>query len=373
MTWVAWRQFRTQALVTLGLLVAFAALLIPTGLHLHDIYNSVGGAACTRANDCNVIAGHDKVLAVLIPVALLVIPAVIGMFWGAPLVARELESGTYRLAWTQSVTRRRWLLTRIAIVGLAALVVAGLASWLVTWWFVPLDHLNMNRFDTGVFSERGIVSIGYAGFAFALGVAAGALARRTVPAMLATLFGFIAVRVVFTLWIREHLLPSRHVLRPLTFGEGVGFLASPGSVTLSAQTPTVPNGWGLSATFVDRAQHPIGASQLHELVVRNCPALASGPPSNPAGIAKTAAGLNGEVFEPCLAALSKHVQLLWTYQPAGHYWPMQWIELGVYLVAGLALLGVALWRVGGFARRHKAVGGVPDEPRAEGRALEVAG
>jgi hypothetical protein len=372
MTWVAWRQFRTQALVTAGLLLAFAAVLIPTGLHLHDIYNSVGGSHCAPHEGCSAVAGHDKVLATLIPVALLAIPAVLGMFWGAPLIARELETGTYRLAWTQSVTRRRWLLTRIAIVGLAALLVSGLASWLVTWWFVPLDHLNMDRFEMGVFSERAIVSIGYAGFAFALGVAAGALARRTVPAMLATLFGFIAVRVVFTLWIRQHLLPAKHVLRPLTFGEGIGFLASPGSFTLAAQTPNVPNGWGLSSTFVDRARHPMSAEQLHDLIDRTCPALAHGPPQNPAGIGKTAAGLNGEVFEPCLAALSKHVQLLWVYQPASHYWPMQWLELGIYLAAGLALLGVAAWRVGAFKRR-KAVVGAPQEPSAEGRALEVAG
>ena len=219
MTWVAWRQFRTQALVTFGLLAAFAVFVLVTGLHLRDVYDSLGGAHCDRRHDCTVAAPRRKAAGDLLALALLAIPALLGMFWGAPLLARELESGTFRLAWTQSVTRRRWLSVRVALVGVAALAVAGLASWLVSWWFAPLDAVNMNRFGLGVFSMRGIVAIGYAGFAFGLGVAAGALARRTLPAMAATLFGFIAARIVFTFWVRQHLLPSRHTLLPLTFGK----------------------------------------------------------------------------------------------------------------------------------------------------------
>jgi hypothetical protein len=187
MTWLAWRQFRTQALVTLGLLAALAVLVIVTGLHLRDVYDSLGGAHCTARKDCAELTAHDRTLASLLGPALLAIPALLGMFWGAPLVARELESGTFRLAWTQSVTRRRWLSVRVALVGVAALAVAGVASWLVTWWFAPLDAVNLNRFDPSVFTTRGVVAIGYAGFAFALGVAAGALTRRTLPAIGATL------------------------------------------------------------------------------------------------------------------------------------------------------------------------------------------
>ena len=228
MIWVAWRQFRTQALVTLGLLAAFAVVVLVTGLHLRDVYSSLGGAQCSARNDCTALGAHDKALADLLGPALLVIPALLGMFWGAPLVARELESGTFRLAWTQSITRRRWLSTRVALVGVAALAVAGLASWLVSWWFEPLDAVNMNRFDPGVFTARGTVAIGYAAFAFALGVAAGALTRRTLPAMAATLVGFVATRIVFTFWVRPHLLPTKAVLVPVTFGNGVGFVAAVG-------------------------------------------------------------------------------------------------------------------------------------------------
>ena len=219
MIWVAWRQFRTQALVTLGLLAAFAVLVLVTGLHLRDVYSGLGGGHCSARQDCTALGDHDKALADLLGPALLAIPALLGMFWGAPLIARELESGTYRLAWTQSVSRRRWLSIRVAVVGVAALAVAGLASWLVSWWFAPLDAVNMNRLDPSVFTARGTVAIGYAGFAFAFGVAAGTLTRRTLPTMAVTLVGFIAARIAFTLWVRPHLLATKHVLLSLTQGQ----------------------------------------------------------------------------------------------------------------------------------------------------------
>lgn len=111
MIWLAWRQFRTQALATLGLFAALAVLVLVTGLHLRHVYDSLGGVHCTA------LSGHDTALADVLGPALLAIPALLGMFWGAPLVAREFESGTYRLAWTQSVTRRRWLSVRVALVG----------------------------------------------------------------------------------------------------------------------------------------------------------------------------------------------------------------------------------------------------------------
>jgi ABC-type transport system involved in multi-copper enzyme maturation permease subunit len=132
MTWVAWRQFRTQALVTLALLAAFTVLVVVTGLHMRDIYNSLGGTRCLARGGCLALGGYEKALSDVLGPTLLAIPALLGMFWGAPLVARELESGTYRLAWTQSVTRRRWLSVRVALVGGAALAVAGLVSWLVS-------------------------------------------------------------------------------------------------------------------------------------------------------------------------------------------------------------------------------------------------
>lgn len=349
MIWVAWRQLRTQALVTFGLLAAFAVLVLVSGLDLRDVYRSFGDTHCSADRVCSapLLTGIDKPLTGLLGPALLAIPALLGMFWGAPLVAREFETGTYRLAWTQGVTRRRWLSVRVALVGVAALIVAGLASWLVSWWFAPIDQVNMNRLDPGVFTARGIVAIGYAGFAFALGVATGALVRRTLPAMAATLLGFIATRLAFTFWARPHLLTPTHVLLPVTQGQVVGFLARPGpsgplDVHLVTGLPTIANAWPISATLVDRARHVLSPTQLHDLLVRHCPTIAAGLPQNgSAGATQSPAG----AFSTCLHALSPHMQLLVSYLPASHYWQLQAAETAIFLAVALLLVSATIWLI----------------------------
>jgi hypothetical protein len=144
-----------------------------------------------------------------------VVPALLGIFWGAPLLARELETGTHRLAWNQSVTRTRWLTTKLAIVGGVAAATAGLLSWAVTSWAHHIDQATGDRITPGLFGARGIVPIGYALFAFVLGVTAGMLIRRTVPAMAATLAIYGAVVISMQEWIRAHLLPALHTTSPL--------------------------------------------------------------------------------------------------------------------------------------------------------------
>jgi hypothetical protein len=370
MIWVAWRQFRTPALVTLGLLAAFAVLVLVTGLHLRDVYNSLGGAHCAARTDCTTLGAHDKALVDLLGPALLAIPALLGMFWGAPLIARELESGTYRLAWTQSVTRRRWLSVRVALVGVAALAAAGVASWLVSWWFAPLDAVNMNRFDPSVFTERGTVAIGYAGFAFALGVAAGALTRRTLPAMAATLLGFAGARVAVTFWVRPHLLSATKVLVPVTFGNGVGFVSSASGVSIVPNLSPIPNAWVISAALVDRAHHAVSAAQLHGLLVRACPAIAAGLPQPIGSAPKGPKGPAGGAVLACEQRLSHHLQQLVTYQPPGHYWPLQALETGIFLAVAFALIGATIWRVGRRGARKPAAG-EPGERTADPVAAET--
>ena len=142
MIWLTWRQFRVQALALLIPLAALAVALIWTEPGLAHLYSAKGLNRCAVPGDCGqrTAAFLAEVQASKYPVgyflggaALYLVPAVIGAFWGAPLIARELEAGTFRLAWNQSVTRTRWTLVKLALVGLTAMAIAGLASVLVSW------------------------------------------------------------------------------------------------------------------------------------------------------------------------------------------------------------------------------------------------
>lgn len=158
MTWLAWRQLRTSAVATFAALLALAVTLAVTGPQLVHLYDTTV-KPCSSIGDCNgataAFAAKYNFLQQLLTIIIQVAPALLGLFWGPPLVARELETGTYRLAWTQSVTRTRWLTTKLAVSAVAIAVLAGLLSLAVTWWYAPLDTVVADRFDSSLFGARG--------------------------------------------------------------------------------------------------------------------------------------------------------------------------------------------------------------------------
>src|SRR3954451_13709403 len=203
---LALRQFRTSAWTAGVGLAAVAAAVLATRPHL--------AAAATSARRVCGSDAHCPALAALVldnaasraVVGLLVIlaPALIGAFWGAPLIAREFEAGTHRLVWAQSISRNRWLVVQLAVVATAPVLATSLLSALVTWWSGPVDRAAAAVYDT--FDQRDVVPIGYALFALAFGVTAGLLVRRTLPAMALTLAGLLTARILVTEWIRPLLI-----------------------------------------------------------------------------------------------------------------------------------------------------------------------
>jgi ABC-type transport system involved in multi-copper enzyme maturation permease subunit len=118
-------QFRIQAITAAAVTAAFAVLLAVTGPHLASMYAADGLGSC-HGSSClsmatyftgSLATGPYGVLFLLSTGIILLAPAVIGLFWGAPLIARELETGTAALAWNQSVTRTRWLALALALAG----------------------------------------------------------------------------------------------------------------------------------------------------------------------------------------------------------------------------------------------------------------
>jgi ABC-type transport system involved in multi-copper enzyme maturation permease subunit len=189
MTWLVWRQHRNQAYLAAAALAAFAVLLLVTGRQMASQYHSAltsCAASHTCGNLANTLTLGTPGLSVLVTLTV-VVPCLLGVFWGGPLVARELETGTSQFAWMQSITRSRWLTIKVGWALLAAAAWGDAVAALVTWWSSPVNALNHQNFQPSQFDIQGIVPVGYALFAVALGIAAGTLLRRTLPALAVTI------------------------------------------------------------------------------------------------------------------------------------------------------------------------------------------
>jgi hypothetical protein len=210
MTWVVWRQHRNQAYFAAAALAAFAVLLLVTGRQMASHYQSAL-TSCTASHGCGNLANTlilgTPVLFLLVTLTV-VVPCLLGVFWGGPLVARELETGTSQFAWMQSITRSRWLTVKAGWVLLAAAAWGGAVSALVTWWSSPVNALKHQNFQPGQFDIQGIVPVGYALFAVSLGIAAGALVRRTLPALAITVGVFTFLRLVIGQDLRSHYMTA---------------------------------------------------------------------------------------------------------------------------------------------------------------------
>jgi ABC-2 family transporter protein len=322
MTWLVWRQHRNQAYLAAAALAAFAVLLLVTGRQMASQYHSaltLCAASHTCGNLANTLTLGTPVLFLLVTLTL-VVPCLLGVFWGGPLVARELETGTIQFAWMQSITRRRWLTVKVGWALLAAAAWGGAVSALVTWWSSPINALNHQNFQPGQFDIQGIVPVGYTLFAVALGIAAGTLLRRTLPALAITIGVFTFLRLVIGQDLRSHYMTAL----TMTFN----FL----------QGPALPKGsyWLVSGGVVGPGGQ-VASSQAH-----GGPGISFGGVSVPIGDMPSACRalvFQGPLkFGSCLAAHG--YRGLITYQPASRYWAFQGIETGIFVLLAAALIAV---------------------------------
>jgi hypothetical protein len=316
MTWLTWRQFRIPAASVYAGLVAIFVVLAITGPQL------VG-----RTN----FADQDMLFGGTILVMYL-LPAVIGVFWGVPMITREVEAGTHSLVWNQTITRKRWLTTKMGFGVLAAMIAAALLSTAVSWWASPIDAMSaadqdnalLSRISPTVFVARGIAPVGYAAFAFVLGVAVGIVLRRTVAAMAVTLVLFAAVMVAVPFLVRPYLLPatdetvaiSASNIRQIT-GNNQGVVES-----IGVQHPA--GSWELTNETVDPAGNAV--FPLPDFVQQCLP--------KPGGDVIP----DHRTITECMAQLNDHgYRQHLTYQPGSNFWPLQWIETGFFLALSALL------------------------------------
>src|SRR5881394_1970310 len=188
MFWASWRLQRTETLIAAGILALIAALLVRTGLNMASAYHHDGLSACLGQNPSDACdqaihgfaARFDGLKNLLAWFTL--VPGVIGVLFAAPFIL-ELENGTTRLAWTQSITRRRWITCKLAVIVGVALVAVLVLTLAMTWWHAPFVRLH-GRMESSVYDSEGIVPFAYTLFALGLALAVGAVWRRTVPAVI---------------------------------------------------------------------------------------------------------------------------------------------------------------------------------------------
>jgi len=331
MIWLTWRQFRTQAAVAFGAIVVILAALAATGPHLVHGYEAHGEKLLDG------LGGLDTNLYLITVLVLLVLPALIGMFWGAPLVTRELDAGTHRLAWTLT-TRTRWLAAKLGLIGLAATVASGLLGLAVTWWAGPIDKaiaarngapgpgfLLFPRLAPEVFDSRGIVPIGYAAFFFVLGVTIGIVVGRTLPAMAILGVLFVAVQITMAMTVRPHLTAPARLTTTIT-NHNLMNINMFNHVTVTIDEP---GAWLASQRTVDAAGRPAAV---------------------PSWIVDCVGGATRE-RQACFTKLADlgYRQRV-TYHPAGSFWTIQLYETVLYLGFALLLAGLCTWWVRRLSR-----------------------
>jgi hypothetical protein len=309
MAWVTWRQHRSQLVAVLGLLVVLAAAAFGTNLPIRAAYHRDALSEClppAARSGCDIIVRHfesqfDSWVAAVRGLA--VLPALAGLFVGAPLLARELEQGTHRFAWTQGVTRRRWLLSKTALLAAVTLVAGALVSVVVMWWRSPFDTLE-GRIAPSGFDIEGLVVPAYALFALAVGVLAGLVFRRTVAAMTATLVVFAATRLIVLL-LRPHFMAPLH------------------RIVVGTDSARLTGDWVLSDTLVDAGARQITAGR-EDLAVLH---------AQQAGI------------DPHTYLVTLGWKRVISYQPAGRFWAFQVIEAGLFVALAAAVVLATLWLV----------------------------
>jgi hypothetical protein len=342
MIWLVWRQHRHQALFALLGLAALAAFLVPAGIQMHTAFKQAGLDDCLPAAarvefvhqglGPNADQANDRVRAcqelaerfagrfgsrATVGILLWFLPLFAGLFWGAPLVAREIEHGTHRLVWTQGVTRRRWALVKFGLVGGGVALVAACYALLVTWWRGPLDQTTGQRFSWPLFDLEGPVLVGYTMFALALGVFAGVLTRKTQTAMAITLAGFLAIRLPVGLLARPRFLAPQERTFPVAGTAAPNQLSGDwilGAGVYDAQG-TLRTGGTSGATFGDSVQAVCGT-----------------PPDAPPD----------PLLEQCLANYGPGAYNLQLFHPADRYWLFQGIETALFVVLAVLLLLAAV-------------------------------
>jgi len=291
MIWVSWRQHRGQATASLGLLTALSVFAILVSTSMRTAFSHDGLAAClahSAGTSCPAaisafMNSFDSMVNISSWAVLFVVPGLIGVIAGAPLLGRELELGTWRLAWSQTVPRTRWLAAQLTLVTSGLVLLGAVITAVIAWYREPMDRLT-GHFINRAYDFEGLVLTAYILAAFGFAVLAGLLLRRTVAAMVAAFGPWLVIRLVVEFWLRPRFQA------PLTLRQSCahGCHATMGLDTVPPQTGHIGD-WVLSVS--------VNAGK----------------------------------------------QVVTTYQPGSRFWHFQLIEAGLFVALTAAALSATIW------------------------------
>ncbi len=229
MIWVSWRQHRSQAIACLGVLAALTAYAILLGTSMRTAFSHDGLTGClarSQGTSCQAaVSAFTGKFGIEVNIAfwsvLLIAPGLIGVLIGAPLIARELEFGTWRLAWSQTVPRTRWLVTKLALVTGGLVLLGAAMTAVITWYRAPMDRLT-GHLAGNIYDFEGLVLTAYILCAFGFAVLAGLLLRRSIPAMIVAFIPWLAIRLAVEFVLRPHFLAPLTTTVDCTHGCGMG-------------------------------------------------------------------------------------------------------------------------------------------------------
>jgi hypothetical protein len=209
MLWVTWRQHRGLVISVLAIFIVAVIAMVKAGLQIHHddamlmACHPAASPVCQQLGDR--FFGTDWHLAQVIHVAMLSAPVLLAMFAGPPILAGELENGTFRYAWTQGIGRVRWTVAKLAFIGSMVTIASFVISQLFTWLFAPfLKGFNLTVLSPGVFDAQGVAFAAWTLTGFCIGAFLGMLVRGVLAAMVSTLGVYCALAAATVFYLRNH-------------------------------------------------------------------------------------------------------------------------------------------------------------------------
>jgi hypothetical protein len=289
MIWVTWRQQRVQILATAGIVVVLSAILVYVRLDATGLQPDLGAISDKYNQFLNYFV-----------LTMLTLPPLLGMFAGAPLFAREIEQRTHIFGLTQSISRKRWLATKLVMAGGSFAVSMTILGLVAAWALEPVNFVMSGRLTPPLFEIQGLTVGVYATLAFTIGATAGLLLRNTLPAMVITLALYVVLLLVVANGVRPGYAEPVVLKAPIQAGS----------------KPYEPQAWVIGFGYLD-------ANGNEAPTMGSC---TSGP----------------EKVSDCTQ--SKFIIESYTrvHLPE-RFWRFQFTEAGLFLLLSAGLLGLGAW------------------------------